>query len=133
MILQPAWKLLNVNLGIYTEISAYDQTLEFEETDTTAQVDRQRAIEDCKYHEIDRGSLGMTMSLIELLTTLSSKGSVRLGVKEGMLPLILTVASYMVLQFSEMEKLEDHTQYIIVNDSDTYEHTVRNYCRAFLS
>ena len=73
------------------------------------------------------------MSLIELLTTLSSKGSVRLGVKEGMLPLILTVASYMVLQFSEMEKLEAHTQYIIVNDSDTYEHTVRNYCRAFLS
>lgn len=33
MVLQPAWKLLNVNLSIYTETVGYGKSIEYTETE----------------------------------------------------------------------------------------------------
>lgn len=81
LILEPAWKLLNINLKVYTEVGAYGHTLKFEDTDTISEQDKEKAIADCKSRENNCGVIGMTMKLLELLTTLGNKGSVRMSLK----------------------------------------------------
>lgn len=54
------------------------------------------------------GVVGMTLSLIELLTTLMTKGSVWGMIQGGLIPLITTVSSYMILsKEQEEEHLDD--------------------------
>ena len=78
MILQPSWKLLNKHLPIFTEVLGYNKLikdLEFLEQDTKATLeenDDMRGFESDEDDEIDEpsGIKGMTLQLIELLTTL---------------------------------------------------------------
>jgi len=139
MVLQPSWKLLNVNLSVYTETIGYGKQIEYSETDKetlnpedlTASVDH--GIESEPDGE-DTGITGMTMQLIELLTSLSNKGSIRQLIYEGIIPLITSIASYMILsKEQENELITDQSQFIVVNNENVYEHSVRNYCLGFLS
>ncbi len=58
-----------------------------------------------KYRRVDSdieddpptGVEAMTLPLIELLTTLMTKGSVRPVVEQGLVPLVTTISSYMIL------------------------------------
>ena len=100
MLLEPAWKLLNVNLSIYTEVFAYG-----------AELEERKRLRRCD-SDIDallpEPVLGMNLCLIELLTTLISKGSVRPVVEQALVPIITSVASYMILsEEEEREQLND--------------------------
>lgn len=80
------------------------------------------------------GIIGMTMHLIELLTSLATKGSIRNLIFIGIVPLITSVASYMILSNEqENESLDDQSQFININNEIVYEHSVRNYCLNFIS
>lgn len=76
----------------------------------------------------------MTMQLIELLTSLANKGSIRNLIFVGIVPLITSVASYMILsKEQENEQITDQSQFINLNNEIVYEHSVRNYCLSFIS
>jgi len=77
MILKPAWKLLNTHLKIFTEVLAYGtdiKTLLNEEDEDDEERDRGYESED---EEEVYGIPGMTLHLIELLTSLVSRPSVQ--------------------------------------------------------
>ena len=137
MVLQPAWKLLNVNLAVYTENVGYGKPIEFSETEKqTFDVDQQSTSKgiEISYDDSEPGIIGMTMQLIELLTSLSNKGSIRNLIFMGLMPLVTSVASYMILSNEqEEEHLDDQSQFIFVNNENVYEHSVRNYCLNFIS
>jgi hypothetical protein len=133
LVLQPAWKLLNVNLSVYTETIGYGQSIEFNETEmetfTTEELNitMDHGIESEAENE-ETGIIGMTMQLIELLTSLANKGSIRSLIQVGIVPLITSVASYMILsQEQENEQITDQSQFININNDTVYEHSVRNY------
>jgi hypothetical protein len=139
LVLQPAWKLLNVNLSVYTETIGYGQSIEFNETEmetfTTEELNitMDHGIESEAENE-ETGIIGMTMQLIELLTSLANKGSIRSLIQVGIVPLITSVASYMILsQEQENEQITDQSQFININNDTVYEHSVRNYWLNFLS
>jgi hypothetical protein len=132
-VLQPAWKLLNVNLSVYTETIGYGRSIEFNETEmetfTTEELNitMDHGIESEAENE-ETGIIGMTMQLIELLTSLANKGSIRSLIQVGIVPLITSVASYMILsQEQENEQITDQSQFININNDTVYEHSVRNY------
>jgi hypothetical protein len=138
-VLQPAWKLLNVNLSVYTETIGYGRSIEFNETEmetfTTEELNitMDHGIESEAENE-ETGIIGMTMQLIELLTSLANKGSIRSLIQVGIVPLITSVASYMILsQEQENEQITDQSQFININNDTVYEHSVRNYWLNFLS
>ena len=137
MVLQPAWKLLNVNLAVYTENVGYGKPIEFSETEKqTFDVDQRSTSKgiEISYDDSEPGIIGMTMQLIELLTSLSNKGSIRNLIFMGLMPLVTSVASYMILSNEqEEEHLDDQSQFIFVNNENVYEHSVRNYCLNFIS
>jgi hypothetical protein len=60
--------------------------------------------------ESPRGVRGMTLQLLELLTTLIQRPHVHEVVKQGLAPLAMTVSNYMLLERSKENefKLEDH-------------------------
>jgi hypothetical protein len=133
LVLQPAWKLLNVNLSVYTETIGYGRSIEFNETEmetfTTEELNitMDHGIESEAENE-ETGIIGMTMQLIELLTSLANKGSIRSLIQVGIVPLITSVASYMILsQEQENEQITDQSQFININNDTVYEHSVRNY------
>lgn len=139
MVLQPAWKLLNVNLSVYTETIGYGRSLVFNETEKETfspeelKITMDHGIESEAENE-ETGIIGMTMQLIELLTSLANKGSIRSLIQVGIVPLITSVASYMILsQEQENEQITDQSQFININNDNVYEHSVRNYCLNFLS
>jgi hypothetical protein len=139
LVLQPAWKLLNVNLSVYTETIGYGRSIEFNETEmetfTTEELNitMDHGIESEAENE-ETGIIGMTMQLIELLTSLANKGSIRSLIQVGIVPLITSVASYMILsQEQENEQITDQSQFININNDTVYEHSVRNYWLNFLS
>lgn len=85
MILQPSWKLLNKHLPIFTEVLGYGNSLselkivnEKESTSTTDEESDLRGFESDEDDEIDEpsGIKGMTLQLIELLTTLVQRPNV---------------------------------------------------------
>jgi len=131
LVLQPAWKLLNVNLAVYTENVGYGKPIEFSETERqtfTAEELTFPANANNDYDESETGIVGMTMQLIELLTSLSNKGSIRNLIFVGMVPLITSVVSYMILSNEqEDEHVDDQSQFIYINNDNVYEHSVRNY------
>lgn len=135
MVLQPAWKLLNVNLAVYTENVGYGKPIEFSETEKqTFLTELQSSTSHSDYDDSETGIIGMTMQLIELLTSLSNKGSIRNLIFIGMVPLITSVASYMILSNEqENEHLDDQSQFININNDNVYDHSVRNYCLSFIS
>jgi hypothetical protein len=74
MILKPAWKLLNFHLPIFTEVLGYGQdinALRDEEEDDAVDKGYESEQEEEIY-----GIEGMTLHLIELLTSLISRPSV---------------------------------------------------------
>jgi hypothetical protein len=77
MILRPAWKLMNMHLPIFTEVLGYNKSIqevlqqEEKDSEEEAQADDQRGFEsDEDEFEEPHGVKGMTLQLIELLTTL---------------------------------------------------------------
>lgn len=133
MVLQPAWKLLNVNLSVYTEVVGYGKPIEFteDEKENYSSQELQLSIDHRIESDVENeetGIIGMTMQLIELLTSLANKGSIRNLIFVGIVPLITSVASYMILsKEQENEQVTDQAQFINVNNETVYEHTVRNY------
>lgn len=139
MVLQPAWKLLNVNLAVYTETVGYGRPIEYTEIERETfspeelKITMDHGIESEQENE-ETGIVGMTMQLIELLTSLSNKGAIRNLIQVGIVPLITSVASYMILSNEqENEQIIDQSQFINLNNDNVYEHSVRNYCLSFLS
>lgn len=139
MILQPAWKLLNVNLSIYTEVVGYDRSIEFseEERESLPQDEVngmiERGIESEDENE-NYGVYGMTLHLIELLTTLVGKGSVQTLVGQGLIPLITSVSSLMIMtKEQESQYVEDPNQYVSEDDDELILSSVRNNCLDFIS
>lgn len=133
MVLQPAWKLLNVNLSVYTESVGYGNPIEYTETDRE-NLDPEDLKERTDYgiesepDEEESGITGMTMQLIELLTSLANKGSMRSLISSGIVPLITSISSYMILsKDQENELVTDQSQFININNDSIYEHSVRNY------
>lgn len=72
----------------------------------------------------------MTMHLIELLTSLVIRPSVREIVRMGILPLITTVSSYMICTKDlENQFNVDHNLFIYQKEDDVYKsRTIRNCC-----
>ena len=76
MILRPAWKLMNMHLPIFTEVLGYNKSMEHfqeedQDSDEMAQDLANRGFEsDEEELEEPHGIKGMTLQLIELLTTL---------------------------------------------------------------
>ena len=91
MILQPSWKLLNKHLPIFTEVRGYGMplqqvTLPSSETPNTSKEAASGNIEsDLRGFESDEddeieepsGIKGMTLQLVELLTTLVQRPNVQ--------------------------------------------------------
>lgn len=133
MVLQPAWKLLNVNLSVYTEVVGYGKPIEFTEAEKETYSSQELKISidhrvESDVENEETGIAGMTMQLIELLTSLANKGSIRNLIFVGIVPLITSVASYMILSNEqENEQVTDQAQFINVNNDTVYEHSVRNY------
>jgi len=76
------------------------------------------------------GVEGMTLHLIELLTSLISRPSVQEVVRLGIIPLISTISSYMILtKDTENEYKIDKNLFIYSKDDDVYkQRTIRNCC-----
>ena len=72
----------------------------------------------------------MTLHLIELLTALISRPSVREVVKMGILPLTSTISSYMILTTDiESQHKIDKNLFIYSKDEDVFKvRSIRNSC-----
>ena len=77
----------------------------------------------------------MTLQLIELLTTLISRANVQEVVKQGIVPLITTISSYMILpRNKERYHIGDYTHFIHDKDEDVYKmRSIRNQCLDLIS
>ncbi len=77
----------------------------------------------------------MTLQLIELLTTLVSRQNVQEVVKLGIVPLITTISSYMIVPYkSERHYLGDFNHFIHEKDEDVYKvRSIRNCCLDLVS
>lgn len=51
--------------------------------------------------EEPHGIKGMTLQLLELLTTLVQRPNVQEVVRQGILPLLTTVSGYMIIEYSD--------------------------------
>lgn len=113
MILRPAWKLLNSHLPVFTEVQGYNQDLKQlaeklkQEASDRDESEGEEQIytpgyesEEDENIEEPHGIKGMTLQLIELLTTLVQRPNVQEVVKQGIFPLLSTVAGYMILEHS---------------------------------
>jgi hypothetical protein len=67
----------------------------------------------------------MALQLVEFLTTLLTKGSLRSTIQSGLVPLITTIISYMILPTSQFQQLNKSE---FSGEKDVFEHSVRNYC-----
>ena len=68
-------------------------------------IDRGYESEEDDKAEEPLGIKGMTLQLVELLTVLVQRPNVQEVVKQSLHPLLMTVSSYMIIEF------EDHRQY----------------------
>ena len=62
-----------------------------------------RGFESDEDDEIDEpsGIKGMTLQLIELLTTLVQRPNVQEVVRQGVIPLLMTISSYMIVELAD--------------------------------
>lgn len=74
-----------------------------------------RGFESDEDDEIEEpsGIKGMTLQLVELLTTLVQRPNVQEVVRQGVVPLLMTISSYMIVeQGDELEYLYDHNIFL---------------------
>ena len=156
IILRPAWKLMNFHLPIFTEVVCYsaklstlDQILksslvirenseassdnqqdEEENSDSTADEKQGYESEGEEIDEGPRGVRGMTLQLIELLTTLVQRPNVQEVVRQGMNPLLMTVSSYMLVEScEELGYLFDTNFFLHDKTHSSFKvRTIRNQC-----
>ena len=134
MILKPAWKLLNFHLPVFTEVLGYNAIISDLNGESVDGDDYQRGYESEDEQE-SYGVEGMTLQLIELLTTLISRQNVQEVVKQGMVPLITTISSYMIVPAKkERQHLGDYNYFLHEKDEDSYkQRSIRNSCLDLIS
>ena len=134
LILHPSWKLLNFHLPIFTEVLGYNKSLKDLQEDDQQEQEYQRGNESDEDEEA-YGVEGMTQQLIELLTTLISRQNVQEVVRQGMVPLITTISSYMIIQHrKERYHVGDYHHFIHEKDEDFYkQRSIRNSCSDLIS
>ena len=96
MILKPAWKLLNSHLPIFTEVVAYHSPIPAPDEPDSDQDDDHvgnESFEDDEKYGIE----GMTFHLLELLSTLVMRPNVQALVMQGLVPLLTSVSSYLLI------------------------------------
>ena len=79
-ILEPSWQLLNFHLPVFTEVLGYNQSLKDFQGDDQETEEYHKGYESEEEGEPE-GVEGMTLQLIELLTTLISRQNVQEVVK----------------------------------------------------
>lgn len=81
--------------------------------------------EDNDTQEEPHGIKGMTLQLLELLTTLVQRPNVQEVVKQGILPLLMAVSGYMIIeQADQCEHIAD--QHFFLHDKTQSIFKVRN-------
>ena len=84
MILKPAWKLLNFHLPIFTEVLGYNQPITANSDEEPLPEDNYQRGYESEDEDEAYGVEGMTLQLLELLTTLISRQNVQEVVKQGL-------------------------------------------------
>lgn len=74
--------------------------------------------EDDKAEE-PHGIKGMTLQLIELLTTLVQRPNVQEVVKQSLNPLLMTVSSYMIIEFNDHRQYKVDEHYFLHDKTNT--------------
>jgi len=133
-ILEPSWKLLNFHLPVFTEVLGYNQSLKELQGEEQENEEHELGYES-EDEEEAQGVEGMTLQLIELLTTLISRQNVQEVVKQGIVPLITTISSYMIIPYlKERHHFGDYQHFIHEKDEDFYkQRSIRNSCLDLLS
>jgi hypothetical protein len=96
MILKPAWKLLNSHLPIFTEVVAYHSPIPTPDEPDSDQDDNYVGNESFEDDE-KSGIEGMAFHLLELLSTLVMRPNVQALVMQGLVPLLTSVSSYLLI------------------------------------
>lgn len=86
LILRPAWQMLNQSLKTFTDVLVHRVTKIQVKLDSDFECDE------------PSGVRGMILSLIELLTTLVQRPNVQEVVRQGLQPLMVTVAHYCLVE-----------------------------------
>jgi len=107
LILKPAWKLLNSHLPIFTEVVAFNQPIESLRADDDDDDNPDELVDEEEekrknkrlsfFDEEISGVEGMTFHLIELLSSLVLRLNVQSLVEQGLVPLITSVSSYLLV------------------------------------
>ena len=120
LILKPAWKLLNSHLPVFTEVVAYNQTLQVDEEQEDDE-DEQEEEHQVGNESFEEGEIygveGMTFHLLELLGALVQRPNVQGLVMQGLVPLITTVSSYLLVQYIHEKKHIGDPTYFIADKS----------------
>ena len=136
MILRPAWKLMNMHLPIFTEVLGYNKSMEhFQEEDQDSDEITQdlanRGFEsDEDEIEEPHGIKGMTLQLIELLTTLVQRPNVQEVVRQGINPLLMYVSSYMIVEYKDQREHHVDDNYFLYDKTQSVYKTrnIKNQC-----
>ena len=144
MILKPAWKLLNSHLPVFTEVVAYNQPIESLKAADEAEEDDDDDEEDKQEHEAGNESFedeevygveGMTFHLLELLSSLVLRLNVQQLVQQGLVPLISTVSSYLLVQHDHEKRFKGDPTFFIADDTQEMHRvqSIRNQCLTLIS
>lgn len=91
-----------------------------------------RGFESDEDDEIDEpsGIKGMTLQLIELLTTLVQRPNVQEVVRQGVIPLLMTISSYMIVELAdEKEYLYDANIFLHDRTESVFKlRNIKNQC-----
>lgn len=141
MILRPAWKLMNSHLPVFTEVQGYNQNLaQLRKMLQKDDSDREESDEedDKRGYESDEDDLieephgikGMTLQLIELLTTLVQRPNVQEVVRQLLSPLLMNVASYMIVEHKDQREFMYDQHYFLHDKTQSVfkTRTIKNQC-----
>ena len=120
---------MNMHLPIFTEVLGYNKNIEqldkiikaqrekegLDEQEQIEEVLNQRGYESDEDDDIEepQGIKGMTLQLLELLTTLVQRPNVQEVVKQGINPLLMTVSSYMIIEFNDQREYHQDQNYFL--------------------
>jgi hypothetical protein len=136
LILKPAWKLLNRHLPVFTEVLAYNCPLPKAEDDYDDSDDQYVNPGDDSFDEEEKyGVEGMTFYLLELLSTLVMRPNVQQLVMQGLVPLMTTVCSYLLIEHRhERYYFGDLTYFIADRGQELHKiDTIRSQCLVLIS
>lgn len=149
---------MNMHLPIFTEVLGYDQDIkqlknlidsrvdfgdqdveeegqdneDSEEEDSKQRDLEMRGFESDEDDEIEEphGIRGMTLQLIELLTTLVQRPNVQEVVRQGINPLLVTVSSYMILEYKDHREHRVDENFFLYDKTQTVFKTrnIKNQC-----